>query len=196
MSIKEVFRKYKCDKVSHGYHEFYESILNDRIETMLEIGVKSGKSLASWKEALPNARICGLDVSDKEFDPNIIPKDVETYVCDSTIKDSSKLITDKFDLIIDDGSHFVEDQIMTFENFMNSFNKYYVIEDIFGENIDYVIGYVRTYKNFKDIRVFLSKQSIPMYEYQNFLRKHGKSIRIKHKQEGFDLNMYAVIITR
>jgi hypothetical protein len=50
MNIEKAFRKYKCDKANHGYHKFYERILSDNIETVLEIGVKNGRSLASWKE--------------------------------------------------------------------------------------------------------------------------------------------------
>ncbi len=197
MNIEKAFRKYKCDKVVHGYHKFYERILSDSIETILEIGVKNGRSLASWKEALPSVKLFGVDITDREFNSDVIPKDTKTFICDSTSKESLNVIGhNKFDVIIDDGSHFVEDQVMTFENFSDSFGKYYVIEDVFGENLDYLIGYIRARQDFKDIDIFLSKQNIPMDGYQKFLKSHGKSIKIKPRQAGFNLNMYAVIVSK
>jgi hypothetical protein len=197
MNLEKTFVKYKCDKAKHGYHKFYERILNDKIGTILEIGVKNGRSLASWKEALPSAKLFGIDITDREFNADLIPKDAKTFICDSTSKESLNIIgQNKFDVIIDDGSHFVEDQIMTFENFRESFTRHYVIEDIFGENLDYLVGYIRTYKDFQNIEIFLSKQNIPMSEYKKFLETKGRTIKIKPRQEGFNLNMYAIIISK
>jgi hypothetical protein len=85
---------------------------------------------------------------------------------------------------------------MTFENFHGAFKKHYVIEDVYGENLNYLIGYIRSVETFKNINIFVSKQTLDMKLYQNFLSKHGRSIKIKSREEGMPLNMYAVIITK
>lgn len=196
--IKEAFRRFKCDKLSsHNYHLFYKNIINDDIESILEIGIKEGHSLAAWKSILPKTKLYGIDITDEQFNYTLIPNDVQTFLCDSTSSKSlEKIGVNNFDIIIDDGDHFVESQIMTFENFHKAFKKHYVIEDVYGENLNYLIGYIRSIETFKKIDIFVSKQTLSMEMYQKFLRRYERSIKIKNREEGIPLNMYAVIITK
>lgn len=196
--IKLAFMHFGCDKLfTHDYNLFYENILNEDIESILEIGIKEGHSLAAWRKILPKTKLYGIDITDKEFKQSLIPSDAKTFVLDSTAaKSLEKLGVDSFDIIIDDGNHFIENQIMTFENFHKAFKKHYVIEDVYGENINYLIGYIKSVETFKKIEIFVSKQALSMEAYQDFSKRHGRNIKIKPREEGMPLNMYAVIITR
>lgn len=196
--IKLAFTRFRCDKMhTHDYHLLYENILNDDIESILEIGVKQGRSLGAWRSILPKTTLYGVDITDEEFNDKFIPSDAKTFVLDSTAaKSLEKIGVDSFDIIIDDGNHFIENQIMTFENFHKAFKKHYVIEDVYGENLNYLIGYIKSVETFKKIEIFVSKQALSMNAYQNFSKNHGRPVKIKPREEGMPLNMYAVIITR
>lgn len=196
--IELAFRHFKCDKLYvHDYHLFYENILNKDIESILEIGIKEGKSLAAWRAILPKTKLYGIDITDRDFDKSLIPDDAHTFVFDSTgSKSLERLDVNQFDIIIDDGNHFIENQIMTFENFHGAFKKHYVIEDVYGENINYLIGYIKSVETFRKIEIFVSKQALSMEAYQRFSKKHGRNVKIKPREEGMPLNMYAVIISR
>lgn len=196
--IESAFMRFKCDKLyAHDYHFMYKNILDDDVESILEIGVKQGNSLAAWRNILPKTKLYGVDITDKDFNNKLIPSDAKIFILDSTTEKSlEKIGVESFDIIIDDGNHFIENQIMTFNNFHKAFKKYYVIEDVYGENINYLIGYIKSIETFKKIEIFVSKQVLSMAAYQNFLKRHGRSVKIKTREEGMPLNMYAVIISK
>lgn len=124
----------------HTYIEEYELLLekyrNDI--TFLEIGVFYGESLEMWSEYFTNSRIYGVDINnhynkhlenDERF--KIIISDATKF---EIMNHFPKPI--QFDVIIDDGSHRLEDQIITF-NILKPHMKpggLYIIEDI--NNID------------------------------------------------------------
>lgn len=125
--IRTAFDHSTTDKgYYHEYEHMYANIFSSfEPKSILEIGVKEGKSLHSWHLLFPEAKLTGLDIAQ-----NTLKFDSFEYVIgDSTDKD----VTDKlgfYDVIIDDGSHNLYDQIMTFTNLKNKFKYFYVIEDI------------------------------------------------------------------
>ena len=58
-TIGDMFKRCTSDNHIHGYHNYYESVLNDDVSSILEIGVKEGASLAAWRRLLPHARVAG-----------------------------------------------------------------------------------------------------------------------------------------
>ena len=158
MKISEILLKYKSDKnhgtitniysdldswslcdnpplkLGHTYGDSYDEIFelfnrNDSI-TFLEIGIQKGGSLLAWKDYFPNANIFGVDIVD-----NILPeyrKDYFTYII-SDIKNESVIeqFTDiMFDIIIDDGSHYLSD-VFVVKNYLKKLknNGVLIIED-------------------------------------------------------------------
>ena len=115
------------------YDEIFQKFRNKEI-IFVEIGVKRGGSLLMWRDWLgPKARIIGIDL-----DPNA--KKLEEYGFEIYIGDqsSTKFWTNFFekvgmvDVILDDGGHTNENQIMTTINCTNHINDggLLVIEDI------------------------------------------------------------------
>ena len=133
--------KYKSDKgteqgSSHGFTEIYDYYfikLKDSCINLLEIGIQDGSSLKMWYEYFPKATIYGLDINNK--------KDLENDRISCAVIDQSnrqqleEFSTDKdikFDIIIDDGSHHMLDQQLTF-GFLFPLLKsdgIYIIEDL------------------------------------------------------------------
>lgn len=104
MHRTDLYQPHGTDKGAHGYIDHYQRILLGRdVRSLLEIGVQSGASLAMWTELLPAARIVGIDI-----DPECGAVDGphELVIGDAGDPDAMGMFDgDKFDVIIDDGSH-------------------------------------------------------------------------------------------
>lgn len=130
MKISEILAKYDTDKVNgHCYGEAYDEIFSkfDREAPLniLEIGTQKGGSLSAWKEYFPNAKVTGIDIIDV-VKPEYRSKDIDYIVSD--VKDHKT--DEEFDIVIDDGSHFIEDVLYAVDNFRLKQGGVMVIEDV------------------------------------------------------------------
>tara|TARA_Y100000591_G_C21801355_1_gene682215 strand:+ start:257 stop:1450 length:1194 start_codon:yes stop_codon:yes gene_type:complete len=148
----ELAEKYivdKCPKYHHNYTPKYDELLKDKnIKSVLEIGVgypelmkkytydnyKSGASLFMWRDYF-DCPVNGADIRDF----NINSSNINIYKCDqyksqSLIDMMNKI--GKVDFIIDDGSHILEHQILTFNTISKYCNKIYIIEDVYCKDFD------------------------------------------------------------
>ena len=138
MNIRELVKKHGAQKADRDadYCDAYEkhfSGLRESTARLLEIGVKDGASLRMWKEYFPNAEIWGLDVDKKcmRYQENririIIGNQGDKWflgqISSGSVKD---------DIIIDDGSHKVSDQWLSFRYLFKTLRPggLYVIEDL------------------------------------------------------------------
>lgn len=116
-TFDDVFSKYQTDKVSHhSYGQVYDQHLSykrDRVQSVLEIGVYRGGSLAGWREYFPKAQIYGLDI---EPSFRVVDDRITTITGDqgnpALLKRVGKTYG-PFDLIVDDGSHDPHDQLLS-----------------------------------------------------------------------------------
>ena len=100
--------------IKHNYTEIYGDLLRyykDRKNNVLEIGIRQGGSLKMWKDFFHHSIIHGIDV-----DTSTIETDLSDCVImkgdaysEETIERYFK--NKRFDVIIDDGSHTVPDQV-------------------------------------------------------------------------------------
>lgn len=138
MKISEIFLKYETDKnwgllkEGHEYGAFYDKLLNefkDGID-ILEIGVERGGSLLAWKEYFPNANVTGIDIIDMRKDEYI--SDKVNFILGNFRNVIHRIQDKRFDLIIDDGSHFLDDMIFTVKNYLQLLqpNGICVLEDV------------------------------------------------------------------
>lgn len=130
MEISEILKKYATDKNSgHHYGEAYDTLFSrfDRNAKLniLEIGTQKGESLLAWKEYFPNAKITGIDVID--LVPNKHPE-INYVICDIHEYKTDEM----FDIVIDDGSHWLKDVVHSVAYFCNrlKLNGAMVIEDV------------------------------------------------------------------
>lgn len=115
------------------YHQYFEKFRNKPI-TILEIGVQHGGSIRMWKEYFgKDAKVVGIDIDSqcKELEePGI---DVRIGSQDDPIFLQSIIDEyDKFDIIIDDGGHYMNQQIISLDILYPfvSDNGIYLCEDI------------------------------------------------------------------
>jgi hypothetical protein len=149
-SIASIMARTGTDKLfRHAYDRYYEPHLKEFRDkkdlAMLEIGAQSGMSMQLWVEYFTNpAAIHGISYGEdtQNVDQKRVVCDWKPAACDKVsifVGDQSdpaflKTITDKhkYDIIIDDGSHFPPHQIISLKHLFPALNPggLYVIEDL------------------------------------------------------------------
>ena len=163
MLLKNLFIKYKSDKYRHKYYKVYDTFLQkykNKKLNILEIGVADGSSIKAWAEYFKNSKIIGIDTKKIDLDKKKLRKK-NIYIYQGSQSDTifiKNIINKykKFDIIIDDGSHYPKDVIKSFKMLFHSLDKsgLYFIEDTqtsynhyFGGN-PFDLKYSKTHLNF------------------------------------------------
>jgi len=135
--------KFQTDKCIHNYDDYYinnfRGIRKKKLK-ILEIGIGGhqeenfiGGSLLLWNSYFPRSQIYGIDLSKKTLFNKY--RRIQTFVVDQSKSESLEKFAKEhgpFDIIIDDGSHFTNHILTTFNalyKFLNS-DGYYFIEDM------------------------------------------------------------------
>tara|TARA_Y100001958_G_scaffold159072_1_gene159089 strand:+ start:1640 stop:2383 length:744 start_codon:yes stop_codon:yes gene_type:complete len=149
-NLDKLLNYYGSDKASffknkntygHGYSKFYEYYLNkfkNKKIKILEIGSFAGGSAAAFKKYFINSKIICFDINISNF--KFYSKGIDVYGLDIKNYKKAREILKKifikndkpyFDLIIDDGSHNLDDMLISFKNFFKFIKKggFYIIED-------------------------------------------------------------------
>lgn len=142
VTLADICKKYESyltdqgtDKgTTHSYVEIYEKLfdsLKDSEIVLTEIGVSGGYSIQTWLEYFSKATIYAIDIDwttckFSSWDSRVITVDADATKADIVDKIS------RSDIIIDDGSHTVSDQIASFNVLFDTLNDkgIYVIEDV------------------------------------------------------------------
>ena len=151
MTLDELAIKYGTDKSSkcHNYTAVYEQMfsgIRDEPLKILEIGIAAGASLRMWLDYFPNAEVHGVDITLEHLETALINNE-RVHLClgNQNDKDFLDSMETDFDIIIDDGSHQVADQIFTFKCLWPNTKLLYVIEDVYTSYLArYGGGYRRT----------------------------------------------------
>lgn len=162
----------RTDKADyHAYEFFYPSELQflsskptDSIN-ILEVGTAMGGSLRCWMELYPNAHFFGIsDIDELDEDVKTHPQMHMEIALQADPKVASLFPGVMFDVIIDDASHQVADQIATFKMLKNrvATGGKYIIEDIYPDNVypsDFMSNFrvidLRHIKNRSDDKLFV-----------------------------------------
>jgi len=144
-SLLELYNKFYDPKTgwpdkntSHSYIPVYEEILapyRKAARMILEIGLMNGESLRMWDEYF-KGQVFGIDCSitpiNGRADLNKVINDgYYVSIGDATNPDDLFRYYEgmKFDVVIDDGSHNIEDQVKT----------HYILKDYMAEGSIYII---------------------------------------------------------
>ena len=131
-----IIEKSASDKIlHHGYQRFYPWFLRHLKQeniNLLEIGIEEKESIELWNGYFRSVNIHGIDIDEKQHQ-NI---NVKLYQVDQSneneLSEFAKSLTIQFDVILDDGSHVPNHQILTINNFWKLVKPggIYIIEDI------------------------------------------------------------------
>jgi cephalosporin hydroxylase len=157
-SLVEINQNYGSDKGKtngrgHSYLDFYESLFNNYRNqpiNLLEIGVLFGNSLKLWSDFFTNGSIYGVeDFSQKDgqqfyYSKPVIYEEIVrdlskfnrvklfVFDCENVNEIQKNLSNMEFDIIIDDASHALNQQLNNYTNY-HKFLKVggiYVCEDV------------------------------------------------------------------
>jgi hypothetical protein len=121
------------DKITHhGYHRFYDSVIDRNSKKMLEIGIEQSKSLNMWFNYLPNCYIYGVDINLEMKGDNYTIFKYDQSNANNLHELVEKIGNKELDFILDDGSHIPEHQILSFDILFDLVKDggIYIIEDI------------------------------------------------------------------
>lgn len=121
--IKSPYKSLKHSTYFHSYDHFFNKYRNKAI-TFVEVGVANGGSLYMWRDYFgPNARIIGIDLN-----PNVkkFEKDgFEIFIGNQLDEDFWNYFKSKvggIDILLDDGGHNYDQQIVTMECLIEGIN--------------------------------------------------------------------------
>lgn len=145
-TLIDLFQKYESfdnvngtDKnTNHSYGDLYQERfdpLRTSAKHVLEIGVFSGASTLVWAEFFENAHIDGVDITLERVKFGNDNSRISYYEMDGTVASTAEALCadgKRYDLIIDDGSHFPDHQVKSLDVFAPYLadGGLYVIEDI------------------------------------------------------------------
>jgi hypothetical protein len=158
-------------KLGHGFTKFYEKHLNkfkkQKIR-ILEIGSLQGASAAAFAKYFPKAEIYCIDINLRNFEysSNRIsvfgmdssnPKMIKNFL----VKIKFDQFKKGFDVIIDDGSHILSDQLKALNFFYKHVSNkgFYIIEDYKFSNY---------FKHLKDVNDLTINEVIHKINKKNF----------------------------
>lgn len=139
MSLDEIAIKHITDKSSngHSYCQYYDFLLEHlryKPINLLEIGIDKGASLLMWKDYFPHGIIHGIDIrGGYEYLEEL--GGIKTHIVDQSKRGELVLFAEQypnyFDIIVCDGSHMADHDILTFETLFPYLKSggYYVLED-------------------------------------------------------------------
>lgn len=146
-TLNEIYEKYQSpeghgDKgTAHTYIDEYQRLLDPyrKNSIVLEIGLCYGESMRMWEEYFIDSKIIGIDIDSRNLTDLINEPGHNIIIADATKDDIiNKIDEEAFDVLIDDGSHRLVDQLNTFNIFKSKMKPggIYIIEDVV--NIDSV----------------------------------------------------------
>ncbi len=201
-SLDELFNIYGSDKADflkiynkkgHGFSDFYVKNLKHLKEKkikILEVGSYSGSSAAAFSKYFNNSVVYCFDINISNF--KYSSKKIQVYGLDINNENKIKGILEKiniesnsqyFDIIIDDGSHYLGDILFSLKTLYKYLIKdgFYIIEDYkhpnyykYNRDIDHI--YIdKTLKFLEDKKLFTS--SVLNNDDQIYLHKNIKKIK-------------------
>tara|TARA_B100001996_G_scaffold256712_1_gene199508 strand:+ start:1720 stop:2562 length:843 start_codon:yes stop_codon:yes gene_type:complete len=168
MNLKNLYKNHKskvADKWS-SYIEVYDEIFlkyKNLPINLLEIGIQNGGSLEIYSEYFLKAKkFIGCDINKNCEKISFKDDRIELLIGDINEQKISENIysSEKFDIIIDDGSHKSKDIINSFSKYFSHLNHsgVYIIEDLhcsywkeFGGGLFFPISSINFFKKFVDI---------------------------------------------
>lgn len=197
LSLDAIGLEQGTDKASshHDYLRVYERFfqpLRGRPLTLLEIGVLGGASLRTWEAYFPDARIIGADI-------DLLARRhrrgrVEVEIMDQANLDDLVRVASRhgpFDIVIDDGSHLWDDQILTLKTLFPYLKSggVYAVEDLQTNYGAFAANYqagakqscVEFLKTWLDQHVADDPASTRLHE-DPFIRSYGRAAAAFHFQ--------------
>ena len=148
VELSELFNTDKQPSL-HNFIELYDrnlTPLQDSVHRILEIGIFNGASHKMWKCFFDSAEVYGIDIREK---PWVEKLGIHTYIADQSDREDLQTFIEasggEFDVIIDDGGHFMDHQQVSLGFLFQHLNEggLYIVEDVHTSIPAYYDGFGR-----------------------------------------------------
>lgn len=160
------------------YNEIFEPLVNQHVR-MLEIGVADprfpGASIKMWREYFPHLTFVGYDINEEAL--KFVQDNVSVFIGDQNNPiDLQRCISQhggNWDIIIDDGSHYGEHVVTSFDNLFDYVKPggYYIIEDLHAVHMNAT-------KMIEDVKSIIERKH---YILSDFYQRHGGKLLVIKK---------------
>ena len=191
--IKSPYKSVKYSTYFDSYDYFFSKYRNQNI-TFVEIGIAGGGSLFMWRDYFgPNARIIGVDLNPnaKKWEEH----GFEIFIgnqSDPQFWDDFTKKVGLIDVVLDDGGHTYEQQIITTESLLSAMNDggIIVVEDT---HTSYMNGFGPKSKSFIEYtKKLIDKVNMRFAQFSDFAcEKRFWSIEIVESMVAFKINREA-----
>ena len=191
--VKSPYKSIKHSIYFYSYDHFFSKYRNQNI-TFVEIGVLGGGSLFMWRDYFgPDARIIGVDLNPnaKKWEEN----GFEIYIgSQSDIKfwEDFKREVGLIDVVLDDGGHTYEQQIITTECLLSAMNDggIIVVEDT---HTSYMEGFDPKSKSFIEYtKILIDKVNMRFGKFSDYASERRIwSIEVVESMVAFKINKEA-----
>jgi hypothetical protein len=151
--LEELGRKYTPSKRAHNYLPFYWMHFRDvrqQVRNVCEFGLQRDRSMRMWEEFFPNATIWGVDIDPaaRSFEGERRRVRIGDQSDPGFLKSLVDEVPDGLDIVIDDASHNMRHQLITFNALFPALTDHgiYVIEDTGG-----LSGSAKTVERMKEL---------------------------------------------
>jgi cephalosporin hydroxylase len=135
LPLEQFFDPNYTDKgTTHSYLPVYETVLKElmnRHDTIrvMEIGIQRGGSIIGWLKALPGSSVTGVDC---QKTVRIDCPNYKEYIMNAYDEEEIQNISDRYDFIVEDGSHAFSDLLFVCKHYTKFLNPggVLIIEDI------------------------------------------------------------------
>ncbi len=187
--IASAFSEFGTDKGPrrHNYQQAYSSIFSTwSPQSILEVGVLEGASLAAWKKLFPDAMIHGIEHRPKPLIEAATGIPVfEGNSTDKTFIDT--VVTTQYDMIVDDGDHRPDVMWKTFLNLEDKWTKHYVFEDVCVEENEKILRRRLRGRGYTNVHAWTSSFNDPKTNLRGTVQVKGEMLYPP---------FYIVIVTR
>lgn len=186
IKIKDLIDNKSTDKnVLHSYVNVYENMFNSlryTAKNILEIGIAPGGSITMWRDYFINAHIYGIDTCNlTDIHREDIKSDYHITLFPNTNAYNDEFITNnftnkniKFDMVLDDASHTLEDII------------YFIIKylPLLSDNGIMVIESIQKFEWIEILKLIVPnelKKNIQIYDLRHIKNRHDDVLFVINK---------------
>lgn len=195
VELSEIFGTDKQPSM-HNFIDLYDRYLTplkDSVHRIFEIGIFNGASHKMWKCFFDSVEVYGIDIRQKIWVEKL---GIHTYIADQANREDLQSFIDSsggnFDVIIDDGGHYMHHQQVSFGFLFAHLNPggLYIIEDVHTSIPKYYKGYgvdsMQSNTTLKMILDFIETESVQSVflteEEKKYLKQHIEFVEL-HKRK-------------
>lgn len=202
--LSQIGARHRPSKVNHNYLAHYESHfgpIRNSVRNVIEIGVQTERSVRMWEEFFPQATIWGLDLDSNcvKYETGRVKIRIGSQADVTFLNEVASEVSGYggIDIVIDDGSHIINHQMLSFETLFPQMNSHgiYVVEDTGGVVGDYTNFVLRSFMKLAE-GVFRWPQNVHPRDWKTVLSLGSRASWFDRHVVGLAVYRWMIVIMK